>query len=213
MLNLRIDPKLKKLPTIDYRKLVEFQGELKTLTRENYDKMVKSFNDWGFFVPLFIWNHDGVWKINDGHQRVRVLKQEEATPHELPYVEIAAADEIEAKKKLLVISSQFGTVTQEGLDSFSFDIPEDWLKTSVKFDGIYDLEPANDPEAEWEGMPEYKSEDAGAYRDIIIHFKDQAAVDLFAKTTKQLITADTKYLWFPEIEIDKVADLAYKSEK
>jgi hypothetical protein len=58
-----------------------------------------------------------------------------------------------------------------------------------------------DPDGEWGGMPEFNQPDATAFRSIIVHFKDQASVDLFAKTIKQIVSDKAKFLWFPVIEI------------
>lgn len=58
-----------------------------------------------------------------------------------------------------------------------------------------------DPEQEWAGMPEFEQPDAKAFKSIVVHFRDQAAVDEFAKVTKQKVGEKTKFLWYPEIEI------------
>ncbi len=58
-----------------------------------------------------------------------------------------------------------------------------------------------DPAAEWAGMPQFSQGDHTAFRSIVVHFKDQESVDLFAKATKQKINEKTKFLWYPHIEI------------
>jgi hypothetical protein len=68
-----------------------------------------------------------------------------------------------------------------------------------------------DPRDEWQGMPEYKHEDKTAFRKIIVHFKDQDAVDQFAKLVGLSITKKTKYFWHPSAEIAHVAGMAYIS--
>ena len=135
-MKIAIAQALKHLPMIDYRTLKEFQGNLKDLTKQNYAKLKKSLEEFGFIVPMFLWKHEGEWKILDAHQRVRVLIKENAEPYELPYIEIEAADETDAKKKLLVISSQYGHLTQEGLDAFAFDIDDTWIKDTINFDSL-----------------------------------------------------------------------------
>ena len=71
----------------------------------------------------------------------------------------------------------------------------------------------SDPNAEWRGMPEFDQKDKSAFRTIPVHFKDQVAIDKFAKLLKAKITEDTRYLWFPEIEIETYADKRYKGKK
>ena len=58
------------------------------------------------------------------------------------------------------------------------------------------------PMGEWGGMPEFQQDDKTAFRSIVVHFKDQEAVDAFAKVTKQKINEKTRFLWYPEIEIE-----------
>lgn len=82
------------LPMIDYRELVPLQGNLKDLTKANYQKLLKSIEKEGFFVPAFVWFNDGVPYILDAHQRHRVLTNEniefENSGFEIPYIEIEA---------------------------------------------------------------------------------------------------------------------------
>lgn len=124
------------LPTIDYRKVKPLQGQLKDLTEENYAKLKKAIETDGFIAPLFIWESGGNHYLIDGHQRHRVITSENYQPYELPYLLIEATDEADAKKKLLRISSQYGTITQEGYDEFTADLPEPELIETVNFDAL-----------------------------------------------------------------------------
>lgn len=65
-------------------------------------------------------------------------------------------------------------------------------------------------EDEWQGMPEFEVGLAKAYRTLVVHFKDQKAVDDFLGRNNKEITENTRAIWFPEIEIDKVADKVYE---
>ncbi len=145
-----------KLPTIDYREVEEFQGNLKDLTEDNYAKLKKSIEGNGFFIPMFLWKHKGKFKVLDAHQRLRVLKKEQVTPYEIPYIEIEAKDTNEAKKKLLLISSQYGTITQEGLDEFVFDLDldTDWIADTINFDNITDFDKITDVEEDEYEVPD-----------------------------------------------------------
>lgn len=69
-----------------------------------------------------------------------------------------------------------------------------------------------DPAAEWTGMPEFTHEDKRAFRSLTLHFKDNAAVLAFANLVGQQITPKTRYLWYPEIEIETFADKQYAPE-
>jgi hypothetical protein len=69
-----------------------------------------------------------------------------------------------------------------------------------------------DPNAEWEGMPEFVHEDKGAYQSLIVHFKDQEAVHAFAEMVGQKVNPKTKSIWYPEAEIESVGDKSYDPE-
>lgn len=128
------------LKLIDYRKLRPFQQGLKDLSEQNYAKLKKSIETHGYFVPAFVWFKDDIPYIIDSHQRHRFLMTEqvkfENTGYEIPYVEIQADNEQDAKKKLLVISSQYGKITAEGWTEFTADLPEAELLETVAFDAI-----------------------------------------------------------------------------
>jgi len=66
--------------------------------------------------------------ILDGHQRINVIKSLNGTPYELPYIEIAAKNKNEAKKKLALVNSQYGKITRDGWDSFMHDVDKDWVR-------------------------------------------------------------------------------------
>ncbi len=135
-----------KFLKIDYRHLKPLQGNLKDLTEINYNKLKKSMEEFGYFVPVYVWTDaDGIHWIEDGHGRLRLFTREHAQfyyeseeeqefTYEIPVIGIEAKDRIEAKEKLLVISSQYQTVTQEGYDEYVVDLNHDWLIETTHFD-------------------------------------------------------------------------------
>lgn len=77
-------------------------------------------------------------------------------------------------------------------DGFLFFLEEDWTKL-------------------WKGMPEYKCEDLSPFKTLLVHFTNYSDIKKFAKLIGQTITPETRSLWFPKAEIDKVAHLRYIS--
>jgi hypothetical protein len=69
-----------------------------------------------------------------------------------------------------------------------------------------------DPYAEWDGMPEYDHEDKSG-RSIVLRFKDDEAVQQFAKAIGLKITEGVRTIWYPEMEIETYIDKRYESEK
>ncbi len=133
---LKIADALANYPTIDYRTLNAFQGDLKELKEAEYRKLkLNLFGDGvipqnEFFVPLMVWVEPKTKKpyILDGHQRVNVIKSCNGEPYELPYLQIDAKNKVEAKKKLALVNSQYGRMTREGWDSFMHDVDVDWVR-------------------------------------------------------------------------------------
>lgn len=132
-----VSPTLAHLEHVPFDSLLPFQGDLKQLTTREYAKLRKSLLDNGIIVPFFVWIDDGgkCW-LEDGHQRHRVFTGEGWQRLDVPIIRIEAANQVEAKQKLLVISSQYGKVTQDGWDSFTRDLPQDWLTQTVHFDAL-----------------------------------------------------------------------------
>lgn len=140
---------LPKLPILD---TVELQGNLKDLSQTNYEKLVKTHLKHGIFLPFYVWESpEGINYIADGHQRRRVLPAEGYTGN-VPVVYIEAANMQEAKEKLLVISSQYGKITQDGYDEFTFDLPD--VGEMVNFDALnFEFGGDEDEGAEDGGIP------------------------------------------------------------
>ena len=128
---IEISKELNHLEKVPVDSLQEFQGDLKDLTSREYSKLKKSLLEFGFITPIFTWGS----KIIDGHQRLHVMINE-GWIQDVPILRISAHNEQDAKRKLLVISSQYGRVTQEGFDEFTFDLDDDWLTETVQFDAL-----------------------------------------------------------------------------
>ena len=107
-----------RLRRIPLEELKAFQGELKTLGQAAHNKLRDSMLSNGFIAPVYIWT-DGN-RILDGHQRVKVLTEEQIEVEGgIPVVDIYAANEKDAAEKLLVISSAYGKVEPAGLYDFT----------------------------------------------------------------------------------------------
>lgn len=134
-----INPGLKDFPVMPLSSIKEFQEELKDLTELNYNKLKKSLLEQGLLLPYFLWINpeDSKPYLMDGHQRRRVWTAEGFEPKKVPYVLVPGKNNEVAKKNLLVITSQFGTITQEGYDKFTFDIPDEWKQKTLNYDNLY----------------------------------------------------------------------------
>jgi hypothetical protein len=97
--------------------LKEFQGNLKELSETKFEKLKASIERNGFRFPVFTWGD----YILDGHQRIFVLNrmvEEGWRIGKIPVVEIEAKDKREAQRLLLLISSRYGEIREDGLRDF-----------------------------------------------------------------------------------------------
>ena len=107
--------------TLPLSALTEFQGGLKKRTADDTKKIEKSINDYGFATPFFVWKHDGINSVLDGHGRLQALKEMQKRGEEipaLPVVYIDCANEAAAKNLLLRICSTYGEMTAQTVRDF-----------------------------------------------------------------------------------------------
>lgn len=67
----------------------------------------------------------------------------------------------------------------------------------------------NDVQAEYEGMPEYTSEDETGVRKLIVHFRTHEDVAEFARVIGQDFSRSAKFIWFPRAERADLASQKY----
>lgn len=142
------------LPMCPITELTSTQGDLKFLSKINYDKLKKNIEKHGFDIPVTVWiDSQGEKWLLDGHQRKHVLETENWN-NPIPYLVIKAPNMKTAAERLLEITSQYGTVTQEGLDEYiaKFELPELETLEMINFDGVFNFSiekaPAEDPNFE-----------------------------------------------------------------
>jgi len=117
-----IEIKCKGANLIDWRYLSPFQDDLVYSTEDEIDALSYRIIKKGFDNPISVWKSpDNKLYTLDGHRRRIVLERLEEMGYKIPpipvdYVE--AADEKDAKERILGFRSQFGHVTQEGFDNF-----------------------------------------------------------------------------------------------
>ena len=108
--------------TAKLEELTPFQGELKKQTPERYRKLKRAITGpHGFSFPFFVWKNAGKLFVLDGHQRDRVLRRLKAQGYAIPPLPIdyvQAKSEKEAREKILLLSSQYGEMTDESLMTY-----------------------------------------------------------------------------------------------
>jgi len=131
-----IQIKCKGADTLPIDRILEFQNDLKTLSKDNEKKLRNSILKFGFIAPFFVWDNHGDWRLLDGHQRLKTLLKMREEGYSIPLLPvdyIEADSEEDAKRKLLHITSQYGEFTVDGFENFTFGL-----------DGFEDIRLTND---------------------------------------------------------------------
>jgi len=61
----------------------------------------------------------------------------------------------------------------------------------------------------WRGMPEFVQENQMPWKSIYVHFESRKDMEDFSKLVGQRIGLQTRFIWYPEAEIEKVAHMAW----
>jgi len=122
----KIQIKCKGAININPMELVEFQGDLKSLSQQNYERLKRQILKQGFSFPQSVWKDpsDDLYKVLDGHQRLRVIKKMISEGYEcetVPCSLVEAKDKKEAKRKLLSAAATYGSLESQGLYEFIND--------------------------------------------------------------------------------------------
>lgn len=193
--------------------LYDLKGHPKNPKKHNDALIQKSITELGYAENIVI-DENNV--ILAGHGRVDALKKTsgaEGGGMEIEAVRITGWTE-EEKEKYLLLSNQ--TTILGGLDYVKLnEISPDVLKYSGFDDFIVqslDDLVENKAEEERKGMPEFQQENKEPMRRIVVGFRSQEDIDMFAKLIDQNLTPQTKAIWFPKAERAEVIDKAYVSE-
>ncbi len=180
---------LNKLPTIPIADLLPTQGNLKDLSEKNYAKLKNTIQRRGFSYPVYVWeSQDGLLHLLDGHQRQRILTTE-GWNDPIPYLKVPAKDLQEAMARLLEITSQYATITQEGIDEFigTYELNEADVYEATSFDAvnIYGTD-IDEPDI---NLPDG---DKDGFQQVTFTITDQQADELkhALNSAKTLITGD-----------------------
>lgn len=71
---------------------------------------------------------------------------------------------------------------------------------------------ANDPNAEWVGMPEFEQDDQSAAYKCIVNFASTEDMEAFERLVGQSIPRNTRSIWHPKVERQNVRDMGYVAD-
>jgi ParB-like chromosome segregation protein Spo0J len=191
--------------------LVPYARNARLHSDEQVAQIAASIREWGWTIPVLT---DESGTIIAGHGRV--LAAYKLGLDDVPCM--TAVGWSEAKRRAYVLADnkltlnatwddallkvELDDLAAEGFDLDLIGFSEIEL-TTLRLDKEYG---ENDADAEWQGMPEFDQEDQMAFRDIVIHFRNEDDVADFARLVGQKISPQTKFLWHPQNEVQVYRD-------
>jgi hypothetical protein len=173
----------------------------------------KSVSRFGLVQPVVFNVRTG--NVVGGHQRLKVVTDDE--------IDVAQIDVSSTDEKALNIALNSPKISGEftgALEALLAEIraADADLFTELRLDAFTDADLAKLTDGAplddlWAGMPEFTHTDKNAFRSMMVHFVDQAAVDDFAAKLGCQDRMTNRYLWWPVMEIDWVQDIAYESDR
>lgn len=137
--------RITSMTAVDWRRLNFIQDDsFKEWTPEAKAKLKNSILKNNFAQPFYVWEDktDGALYCLDGRHRSLVLEEMEqegvAVPNDLPALLIECRDKKEAAELVIVYSSIYAKVTEQGMLDFlqAYDLNLDDLKTSIDLPGF-----------------------------------------------------------------------------
>lgn len=144
--------------TLPFSAIEEFQGNLKKRSKNEILKIITSILKYGFSFPFFIWKDGERNRCLDGHGRLLALSEmqqrhyfldaegklsdddrEPISIPDLPIVYIDAADEAEAKQKVLRLNSCYGVLDAEGFAEFTAGLEVDWDELMLPSGDLFEI--------------------------------------------------------------------------
>ena len=143
---------------LPFSQIEEFQGNLKKRSKKEISKIITSILRYGFSFPFFVWKDGERNRCLDGHGRLLALGEmtkrhyfldesgsladndgEPVLIPDLPVVFIEAADEAEAKQKVLRLNSCYGVLDAEGFAEFTAGLDIDWDELMLPSGDLFEL--------------------------------------------------------------------------
>ena len=115
-------------------------NKLKDAKNRDVTELINSIKEFGFAIPIFIWQDKDDVYVLDGTGRSMAIKQMIADGYEfesIPFVEIIADTKKKAMELVPSIASSYGEVTRDSMISFSKGL--DLKFENIKIEGISKL--------------------------------------------------------------------------
>ncbi len=207
---------------VDPRSLIPNPKNYRRHPKNQAAALTGVLNDVGWVASVLVNRRTG--RLVDGHLRAKQAIALGQATIPVAYVDLTEAEEAEVLATFDPLSALAG-IDPTALDVLLRDVATgdaavmallaDLAESADMYQTVGvggPAQPVNDPDAEWQGMPEFHQDDSDYYRTIYIHFDDEEAVQSFAKLMGQQILEKTKSLHYPELQQEKTTHLRYMSD-
>ena len=128
-----------KIEDVEWEKLSFLQKPtLKSIDKTQLGKLKESLKKNGYIQPCFVWeNKEKIYCLDGYHRRLALLELRDEghpVPSKLTGLFIQCKDIKDAAKKVLIYSSIYASVTDEGLYEFSHDFNIDFNSVKMELD-------------------------------------------------------------------------------
>ena len=208
---------------LDPREVVPNKKNWRRHPKHQKEAMDKTLENIGWIQDVIVNKTTG--NLIDGHLRLELALKNKERKIPVKFVELTENEEIMALTTFDPLSSMAETNrdalnaliaslqkesqdTEDDVENMASQM-EDVIKDSKIAIGAEKYDPVA---TEWQGMPEFKSEDKSGFHQIIVHFETLADLEEFASLVEQNITDKTKAIWFPKREPHDHMSEGYVSE-
>jgi hypothetical protein len=206
-----------KVEWVPIDQLTLYPKNARTHSETNVAKLARSLEEYGWTNPVLI---TGGNEVIAGHGRILAaqklemesvpcLKVTHLSPAQIKAYRLADnRTALDSDWNMELLAAELRDLESTG----ELDLSLTGFDESELMQFLSDGNGANDPNKEWQGMPEFVQPDAMAFRSLIVNFADQEAVDEFARVIGQNLTDKTRSIWFPEQPAGSVTARRYVSE-
>lgn len=131
---------------------------------------------------------DDVIVVETDGTKVIAVKRTDVAPGSKEFHNLALADNRAAE--LAAWDANVLEVLNEEMDLSPFFREDELARVLAQM-------PDFDPNAEWQGMPEFSQEDQMAVKQVIVNFASESDVEAFARLVQQNVMMTTKSIWYP----------------
>lgn len=202
---------MREIKNIPITEIKVFEQNAKKHDEHQVDLISKSIEQFGFNQPIVLDKNN---EIVVGHGRYFAALR--LNLQEVPVLILDNLNDLQiqayriADNKLNESEWDWGALIEnlKFLDSEGFDSSV----TGFDLEKFQNTEVINDPQGEWNGLPEYSAGDPLAYRKIVVSFKNEEDIQSFGNLIGLTVTDKTKDCWYPPKKNDVLKDKAYVDE-